>query len=140
MAVVYRPIGIIHTPFQDVGGMPVQPTKAAGIRGEIEIFPEFVPGLGGLDGFSHIVLLYHLHRVREPLLTVVPFMATEPRGVFATRSPRRPNPIGLSIVRLRAIAGATLQIENVDMLDGTPLLDIKPFFPALDCPGGECVG
>ena len=117
--------------------MPTQPTRAVGIRGRVEVFDEYVEGLKGLDGFSYIVLLYHLHRVRAPLLTVVPFMDTKPRGVFATRAPRRPNPIGLSIVRLVAVEGNTLHIENVDMLDGTPLLDIKPYFPVLDGPDVE---
>ena len=128
----YQPIGIIHTPFKDVQGMPVQPAGAAGVGGSIEVYPEFVEGLQDLEGFSHIILLYHLHRAQKAQLAVVPFMDTELRGVFATRSPRRPNPIGLSTVKLRGIQGNTLAIESVDMLDGTPLLDIKPYVPEFD--------
>ena len=112
--------------------MPIQPAGADGVRGTIELLPEFVEGLKDLDGFSHVTLLYHLHRARDARLTVVPFMDTVPRGVFATRAPRRPNPIGLSTVRLVGIEGNVLTIENVDMLDGTPLLDIKPYSPEFD--------
>jgi tRNA-Thr(GGU) m(6)t(6)A37 methyltransferase TsaA len=93
-----------------------------------------------LAGFSHIILLYHFHRVRQARLTVVPFMDDEPRGVFATRAPSRPNPIGLSIVRLLGIEGNLLQIENVDIVDGTPLLDIKPYVPAFDHNDAERIG
>ncbi|MFN2219042.1 MAG: tRNA (N6-threonylcarbamoyladenosine(37)-N6)-methyltransferase TrmO, partial [Anaerolineae bacterium] len=105
---------------------------AGGIRGTVEVLPEFVAGLQDLDGFSHIILLYHFHRVSQVKLTVVPFLDVEPRGVFATRAPSRPNPIGLSIVRLLGIEANVLQIENVDIVNGTPLLDIKPYVPAFD--------
>lgn len=128
----YRSIGTVHSPFQDVRGVPIQPSAAVGVQGTIEVLPEFVTGLQDLEGFSHIVLLYHLHLVQEVKLIVVPFMDSQPRGVFATRAPTRPNPIGLSVVRLLAIEGAVLQIENVDIVDGTPLLDIKPYVPAFD--------
>jgi tRNA-Thr(GGU) m(6)t(6)A37 methyltransferase TsaA len=128
----YQPIGIIHTPFKHVEGMPIQPAGAAGVSGSIELYPEFVEGLQDLEGFSHIILLYHFHRARKPQLTVVPFMDTVLHGVFATRSPRRPNPIGLSTVKLRGIQGNILAIESVDMLDSTPLLDIKPYVPEFD--------
>ncbi|MBN2310166.1 MAG: tRNA (N6-threonylcarbamoyladenosine(37)-N6)-methyltransferase TrmO [Candidatus Hydrogenedentes bacterium] len=128
----FRPIGIIHTPFSRPEGMPIQPAGAGGIRGTVEVFQEFQDGLSDLDGFSHIILLYHFHRSRDFQLRVVPFLDTEPRGLFATRAPRRPNPIGLSVVRLCGVDGCLLEIENVDMLDGTPLLDIKPYVPEFD--------
>ncbi len=130
--VEFRPIGVIRTPFTEVSGMPIQPAGAEGVKGRIEMLPEFVEGLRDLDGFSHITLLYHLHRAKEARLTVVPFMDTVPRGVFATRAPRRPNAIGLSTVKLVSIEGGVISIENIDVLDGTPLLDIKPYFPEFD--------
>ncbi len=112
--------------------MPIQPSGAKGVRGHIEVFPEFVEGLKDLDGFSHITLLYHFHRSTDFKLTVIPFMDTEPRGLFATRAPKRPNPVGLSTVRLIKVDGNLVHIENVDILDGTPLLDIKPYVPEFD--------
>ena len=112
--------------------MPIQPSGAAGVRGTVELFPEFADGLKDLDGFSHLILLYHFHESRGYKLIVTPFLDSEPRGVFATRAPKRPNPIGLSIVRLVQVRGYTLDIENVDILDGTPLLDIKPYVPEFD--------
>jgi tRNA-Thr(GGU) m(6)t(6)A37 methyltransferase TsaA len=130
--IVYRPIGIIHTPFKEVENMPIQPSGAAGIHGTVELFPEFAEGLKDLDGFSHLILLYHFHQSRGHKLIVTPFLDSEPRGVFATRAPKRPNPIGLSIVRLVRIRGSTLDIENMDILDGTPLLDVKPYVPEFD--------
>jgi tRNA-Thr(GGU) m(6)t(6)A37 methyltransferase TsaA len=136
----YRPIGVLHTPFTDVAGMPIQPAGAAGVRGTAEIDPEFAPGLQDLEGFSHVIVLYHLHRASAPRLLVTPFMDTEPRGVFATRAPARPNPIGLSVVRLLSRAGNVLHLENVDMLDGTPILDLKPYVPAFDGGAVERVG
>jgi len=136
----YRPIGIIHSPFTDIGGMPIQPTGASGIRGSVEVFPEFTEGLKDLDGFSHVILLYHFHQVREVKLVVTPFMDPQPRGVFATRAPKRPNPIGLSIVKLLGIEQNVLHVENVDILDGTPLLDIKPYVPEFDHHPADRVG
>jgi tRNA-Thr(GGU) m(6)t(6)A37 methyltransferase TsaA len=112
--------------------MPIQPAGAAGIRGNVEIFHEFAAGLKDLEGFSHIILLYHLHEAEGARLVVTPFMDAEPRGVFATRAPRRPNAIGLSTVELVEVRENVLTVENVDMLDGTPLLDIKPYVPEFD--------
>ncbi len=132
MAIHYRPIGIIRSPFQDIAGMPIQPSGAVGIRGTVEVLPEFAEGLKDLQGFSYIILLYHFHRVQEAKLIVTPFMDSQPRGVFATRAPKRPNPIGLSIVKLLGIEGNILHVENVDILDSTPLLDIKPYVPEFD--------
>jgi tRNA-Thr(GGU) m(6)t(6)A37 methyltransferase TsaA len=112
--------------------MPIQPAAAAGVEGKVEVFADYAEGLRDLDGFSHIILLYHFHQIKGYDLTVVPFLDVQPHGLFATRAPRRPNPIGLSIVRLNHIAGNTLQISNIDVLNGTPLLDIKPYVPAFD--------
>jgi tRNA-Thr(GGU) m(6)t(6)A37 methyltransferase TsaA len=123
----YRPIGVVHSPFKEKGGTPTQPSRSDGARGSVEIFPEFAEGLSDLDGFSHVILLCHLDRSTGWRPMVVPHLETETRGVFATRSPARPNPIGLSVVRLIAVEGATLTIEGLDLLDGTPVLDIKPF-------------
>lgn len=127
-----EPIGLIHTPFTDLQGMPIQPAGGAGVSGTVEVFDEYQAGLKDLDGFSHIVLLYVFHGSQGFKLQVVPFMDNEPRGVFATRAPKRPNPIGLSVVQLDGIENGTLHIRNVDMLDGTPLLDIKPYVPEFD--------
>jgi tRNA-Thr(GGU) m(6)t(6)A37 methyltransferase TsaA len=128
----YQPIGTIHSPFEGIENVPIQPTAAAGICGTVKVFAEFATGLKDLGGFSHVILLYHFHRVTQTRLSVIPFLDREPRGVFATRAPSRPNPIGLSIVRLLSIEGNVLHIENVDILDGTPLLDIKPYVPTFD--------
>lgn len=130
--ITFRPIGIISTPFTVPEGTPIQPKAAAGIGGTVKLFPEFSEGLQDLSGFSHIFLIYHFHFCQGFALLVKPFLDDEQRGVFATRAPARPNPIGLSLVRLDGIEGDTLHIRDVDMLDGTPLLDIKPFVPEFD--------
>ncbi len=132
MKIEYEPIGIIHSPFTELKGTPKQPKSAVGVAGTVEIFPQYAAGLKDLDGFSHIVLLFHFHLSAGFELRIVPFRDVVLRGLFATRSPRRPNPIGLSVVRLRSIEGTTLHVENLDMLDGTPLLDIKPYRPEVD--------
>lgn len=132
MKIEFTSIGIINTPFDKLEGMPIQPVGAAGISGSVEVFAEYADGLQDLAGFSHIILLYHFHRSEHYSLRVVPFMETTQRGLFSTRAPKRPNPIGLSIVKLLGIEGRTLLIENVDMLNGTPLLDIKPYVPEFD--------
>ena len=143
MKIEYQPIGIIHSPFETVNGMPIQPCGAAGIQGTVEIFRRFRQGLKDIDGFSHIILIYHFHRSddcsRRGLL-VTPFLDNVEHGVFATRAPRRPNNIGLSVVRLIGINECTLTIEGVDVLDGTPLLDIKPYVPDFDTPDVTNVG
>ena len=136
----YKPIGVIHTQFKSLEGMPIQPAGALFVRGTVNVFPEYVEGLRDLDGFSHVMLLYHLHQAAEPKLVVTPFMNSQPRGVFATRAPTRPNPIGLSVVKLSKIEGSTLDVENVDILDGTPLLDIKPYVPEFDHHSADRVG
>jgi tRNA-Thr(GGU) m(6)t(6)A37 methyltransferase TsaA len=130
--IVLTPIGVIHTGHHDPGRTPIQPVCAAGSDGSVRVFDEFVEGLDDLDGFSHIYLLYAFHKAWAAPLKVVPYLSDEPRGVFATRSPDRPNHLGLSLVRLVERRGATLLVEDVDVLDGTPLLDIKPFVARFD--------
>jgi tRNA (adenine37-N6)-methyltransferase len=132
MNIVLKPIGVIHSPFKDLDGMPIQPAGASGVKGSVEVFEEYRTGLNDLDGFSHIVLLYLFHRSQGFSLHVVPYLDTQMRGVFATRAPRRPNAIGLSVVQLDMIKDGILEIQNVDILDGTPLLDIKPYVPEFD--------
>ena len=128
----YAPIGTIHSPFNEPEGMPIQPSAGQGIRGHILIKDEFVEGLDDLEGFSHIYLLYHLHLADSYRLKVIPFLDDKLRGVFSTRAPRRPNPIGMSVVKLIHIEGNRLDIENLDIVDGTPLLDIKPYVPEME--------
>ena len=132
MDIILHPIGLIHSPFTDLADMPIQPSGDASAPGTLEIFPQFSAGLKDLEGFSHIILLYYLHKVSQIQLTVTPFLDSEPRGVFATRAPVRPNPIGLSVVPLQKIEGNTLFVAQLDVLDGTPLLDIKPYVPEFD--------
>jgi tRNA-Thr(GGU) m(6)t(6)A37 methyltransferase TsaA len=130
--IIYRPIGTIRSPHKQTQGTPIQPTAADGIRGEVEIYPQYAPGLQDLEGFSHVILLYHFDRAGAYQLKVKPFLDFQLRGVFATRAPSRPNPIGLSIVELVCIRGNSLEILGVDILDGTPLLDIKPYVDRFD--------
>ena len=126
------PIGMIETPFKELSGMPIQPTGARGVRGRIIMDPAYEAGLNDIEGFSHLILLYHFHKSTGYDLTVTPFLDKTPRGLFSTRAPRRPNPIGLSIVRLVSRTGPVLDIEDIDVLDQTPLIDIKPYVPGFD--------
>lgn len=130
--VIFDPIGIIHTPFLGADNMPIQGTGGKGIRATIEIFPEFAAGLKDLEGFSHLVLLYYFHQVKQHSLLVKPFLDDGQRGIFATRSPVRPNPIGMTTVRLVEIKNNLLIVEDIDMIDQSPLLDIKPCLPMID--------
>jgi len=130
--IFFHPIGIIHTPFNSLENMPVQPPGGASVRGKVEVFPEYAAGLKDLEGFSHVILLYHFHLSSDYLLQVRPFLDEAPRGLFATRAPNRPNSLGISVVRLLKIEGNELFIEDVDMVQGTPLLDIKPYVPVFD--------
>lgn len=130
--VKYNPIGIIHSPYKEIGGMPIQPCAAMGVRGTVEVKPEYVDGLKDLDGFSHIILLYHFHLSKGFSLKVIPFLDDHPKGVFATRVPKRPNSIGLSVVKLVRVEGTIVSIENIDVVDNTPLLDIKPYVSMFD--------
>ena len=128
----YQPIGIIHSPFKRPEGTPIQPIGGIGVKAEVEIFPEYVEGLQDLEGFSHIILLYHCHLSQTYKLKVKPFLDDVEHGLFATRAPARPNPIGMSVVRLSRIENNTIYVQDVDIIDQTPLLDIKPFVPDFD--------
>jgi tRNA-Thr(GGU) m(6)t(6)A37 methyltransferase TsaA len=128
----YRPIGIIHTPYKTPAGTPIQPQAAKGVEADVEVFEKYAEGLTDLGEFSHIYLIYHFHLSRKFSLKVKPFLDDESHGLFATRAPSRPNPIGLSIVELIGIEKNTLHVKNIDVLDGTPLLDIKPYVPGFD--------
>ncbi|MFC2135529.1 tRNA (N6-threonylcarbamoyladenosine(37)-N6)-methyltransferase TrmO [Bacteroidota bacterium] len=125
--IIYKPIGIIHSPFMSVEGIPIQPSYADGIQGKVVLDKEYVEGLSDLDGFSHIILIYHFHASQGYSLKVIPFLDNSPRGLFSTRAPKRPNGIGLSVVKLIDINENILEIENIDVINGTPLLDIKPW-------------
>ena len=128
----YRAIGLVRSPHKELDGMPIQPSRARGVRGTVEIDPHYEAGLKDLDGFSHVILLCHMHRAKPHRLAVIPFLDTVERGLFATRAPSRPNPIGLSVVRLVAVDGPRLEVEDLDLLDCTPVLDIKPYVPEFD--------
>jgi tRNA-Thr(GGU) m(6)t(6)A37 methyltransferase TsaA len=132
MIIKYQPIGFVRSQYQTTKGTPIQPSRARGVEGTIEIEETYVEALSDLDGFSHIIVIVHLHKASEFRLKVVPYLDTEVRGLFATRAPSRPNPIGISLVRLLSIDGRRLRIEGVDLLDGTPVLDIKPYVRDFD--------
>jgi tRNA-Thr(GGU) m(6)t(6)A37 methyltransferase TsaA len=136
----YKPIGIIHSQFKEPKGTPIQPTAAKGVDGRVEVFPEYAEGLKDLEGFSHIILIYHFHLSKKSSLKVKPFMDNQIRGVFSTRAPSRPNPIGISAVRLIKIERNVLYIRDVDIVDGTPLLDIKPYVPEFDVRAVDKIG
>jgi tRNA-Thr(GGU) m(6)t(6)A37 methyltransferase TsaA len=138
--VAYEPIGVVRSPFHERPGMPLQSVAAAEVHGRVEIEPAYAPGLRDLDGFSHLHLICHLHRSVPGNLEVIAYLDDVLRGVFATRSPGHPNPIGLSVVRLHAVEGATLHVSGIDLLDGTPVLDIKPYVPAFDSFAAERTG
>jgi tRNA-Thr(GGU) m(6)t(6)A37 methyltransferase TsaA len=135
-----EPIGVIETPFREPAGTPIQPSRANGAPGKVRIEPRFQAGLKDLAGFERIWLIYWLHKAPESSLLVTPFLDERQRGVFATRSPARPSPIGISAVRLLAIQDGILEVADVDMIDGTPLLDVKPYVPEFDCYAGSKAG
>jgi len=139
-SIIYKPIGVVRSPFKEPSGTPIQPPAAVGVEGTVELDPAYVDGLKDLDGFSHIVLIYHFHLSKPSPLRVKPFMDDEAHGVFAMRGPSRPNPVGLSIVRLVETDGHHLRIRDVDIVDGTPLLDIKPYVPQFDIPDDITAG
>jgi len=140
--VAYQPIGVLRSPHKDVAGMPIQPVGARGVCGHIEVARELAEGLLDLEGFSHVIILYHLHRIQGFDLLVRPFLDTQDHGIFATRSPKRPNAIGLSVLELSGVdlARGVVRLCNVDILDGTPVLDIKPYVPAFDVWDAERIG
>lgn len=132
MSIIFEPIGIIYTPFNSKEGMPIQVNGASGIKGQIIMKDEFIPGLKDLEGFSHIILIYQFHKSEGFELQTTPFLDDKKRGVFATRAPKRPNSIGISVVRLLRIEKNIIYIENVDILNETPLIDIKPYISDFD--------
>ena len=138
--ITLNPIGIIHSPFKEIVGTPIQSVFSKDGEGTVEIFPEFKQGLKDLDGFSHIILIYHFHKLKGYRLICRPFLDDVQRGVFAIRTPRRPNPVGFSIVRLKKIRDTIISVSSLDILDGTPLIDIKPYIPQFDAPKASKLG
>ena len=134
-----KQIATVHSPFCNLVNMPVQPKGARETYATIEFDPIYEEGLKDLDGFSHVYLIYYFHEVETPKLSVVPFndKTDTPRGVFSTRTPMHPNSLGLSVVELVAVEGNVVTIKGVDILDGTPLLDIKPYIENFDKVEGE---
>jgi tRNA (adenine37-N6)-methyltransferase len=136
----YTPIGVIRTPHAQINGMPIQNVNATGIQGRIEIKEEYKDGLQDLDGFSHLIILYHLHLINKFNLKPTPFLDSTPHGIFSSRAPSRVNPIGLSVVKLVSVDNFTVTVENVDILDNTPILDIKPYLPIFDSVTDATIG
>lgn len=135
-----RPIGVIHSPHTKAAGTPVQASLAAGVEGTAEVFPEFASGLKDIEGFERIWLVYWFDRAKEPELIVVPYLDSASHGLFATRAPCRPNSIGISAVRLLEVRGNLLRVDGLDVLDDTPLLDIKPYIPSFDVFPAQRIG
>ena len=138
--VVYRPIGVVHSPFNAPQDVPIQAAAAEGVKGSVEVAGEYAEGLKDVEGFSHLILVYHCHLAQDYSLLVKPFLDDGLHGVFATRAPSRPNPVGVSVVRLTKLEKNVLHIQDVDIIDGTPLLDIKPFVPQFDQREAEKIG
>lgn len=138
--IIFRPIGIIRSPHDKTEGMPIQPAVARGIRGSVEVFSDYMDCLKDIEGFSHIILIYHFHLSTSYQLEVIPFLDDNLNGVFATRAPKRPNQIGMSVVKLVSLADNIVQIENVDIVNGTPLLDIKPYASDFDATENISIG
>lgn len=138
--VVYKPIGVVHSPFKAPQDVPIQSAAARGVTGYVEVAKEYVEGLRDVEGFSHLILVYHCHLAQDYSLLVKPFLDDSLHGVFSTRAPSRPNPVGVSIVRLTKKEENILHIQDVDIIDGTPLLDIKPFVPQFDQREAEKIG
>ena len=135
-----KPIGVVHSPFKDPVGVPKDSTDGMSYRGTVEIFPEYKEGLKDLDGFSHIIILFYFHKSEYSHLIVKPFLDDTLRGVFSTRSPHRPNYIGLSLVELQKIEDNIIYIKGIDMIEGTPVLDIKPYIPEFESNEGIRIG
>jgi tRNA-Thr(GGU) m(6)t(6)A37 methyltransferase TsaA len=140
MDIVLQPIGVIRSPFKKLEDMPIQPAASHAAEGALELLPRYQGGLQDLDGFSHIYVIYHFHKTAAWKERVIPFLDDQERGIFATRAPARPNPIGLSVMEILEIRGCRIRVRNVDALDGTPLLDIKPYVPQFDHAAGARIG
>ncbi len=130
--ITYSPVGIIHSEYRQREGVPIQGALSKDSHGKVEVFPEYEKGLKDLEGFSHIILVYHFHLSKGFSLSGRPFLENKEHGVFAIRSPKRPNPIGVSVVKLEKVSGRVLHVSEVDIVDGTPLLDIKPYVSRFD--------
>jgi tRNA-Thr(GGU) m(6)t(6)A37 methyltransferase TsaA len=130
--IIFQSIGIIHSPHQKLSDIPIQPVFSDGIKGTVEVDPEFAGGLMDLDEFSYIYLFYYFHQSQKTFLYVKPYLSEQEHGIFATRSPHRPNKLGMSLVRLTGIEGNILHVNDIDILDGTPLIDIKPYIRRFD--------
>jgi tRNA-Thr(GGU) m(6)t(6)A37 methyltransferase TsaA len=139
MDIALKPIGVVRSPFSTPEGMPIQASASEAV-GSIEVFEEYVEGLRDIEGFDHIIVLYRFHLSQSERLRVTPFLDSLERGVFATRAPSRPNRVGLSVVKLLSLSGRMLSIGNVDMVDGTPVIDIKPYVPAFDHRNAQRIG
>ncbi len=131
-ALTLSPIGVVRTPFTTAEGTPIQPAFAQGVEGVVELFDEYAQALADIEGFERLWLVYWLDRAAAFRPRVVPYRDRVERGLFATRAPARPNPLGLSVVRLLEQRDGVLRVSDLDILDGTPLLDIKPYVPAFD--------
>ncbi len=138
--ITYMPIGVIHSPFKEPKGTPIQSAGAVDVEGTVEVFPEYTDGLKDIEGFSHLFLIYHFHLSKKQSLKAKPFMDDRAHGIFAIRAPGRPNPIGISIVRLIKVEDTILHVKDIDIIDGTPLLDIKPYIPQFDIREVEKIG
>ncbi len=138
--IIYKPIGIIHSPFKNIEGVPIQPAGANGIKGKVKVYKKYLKGLMNLEGFSHIILIYHFNLSKGYSLKVIPFLLDTEQGVFATRAPKRPNQIGISVVKVEKIQENIIDIMNIDVVDGTPLLDIKPYASLFDNVKNEKMG
>ncbi|MFZ7138345.1 MAG: tRNA (N6-threonylcarbamoyladenosine(37)-N6)-methyltransferase TrmO [archaeon] len=138
--IVYNPIGVVYSPFKEPKDVPIQSAAAKGVKGTIQIHQQYINGLQDLDGFSHLILIYHFHLAKPYSSLVTPFLDKKPHGLFSTRAPSRPNPIGISVVRLDKIEKNVLHIQDVDIINQTPLLDIKPYVPAFDQKNPEKIG
>jgi tRNA-Thr(GGU) m(6)t(6)A37 methyltransferase TsaA len=136
----YGPVGVVRSPLKEPYGAPIQSVAARDIEGVVEVFPEYAEGLRDIEGFSHLILIYHFHLSNKSSLIVKPYLDDETHGVFATRAPARPNPIGVSVARLVRVDGTRLHVTGVDILDGTPVLDIKPYVTQFDAIEAERIG
>lgn len=135
-----NPIGVVHSPFKEPSGVPKDSTDGMNYQGTVEIFPQYKDGLKDLDGFSHIIILFYFHKSEYYHLISKPYLDDHPRGVFATRSPHRPNLIGLSVVKLLRIDDNIIYVRGIDMIEGTPVLDIKPYIPEFESNEGIIIG
>lgn len=136
----YRPIGVIRSEHKGKADIPIQSAFGKDSKGRVEVSPEFAAGLRDIEGFSHVILIYHFHLSNGYELSVKPFLDDEEHGLFTTRSPKRPNPIGFSVVKVEKVEGNVLHVSEVDIIDGTPLLDIKPYVAEFDSRNTEKQG